>query len=282
MSAFRGKNVTFIGGGMMGTAMIGGMLKNNLLSPDQIMVADPSAARGHHLTTTYGVTHVADNAEAIKNADVVVLAVKPQFFDQVAADIGGRVGDAEVIVSIMAGVTIATIAEKLEVMRVVRSIPNTPAAIGRGITAWLGTESVSENGMEMARLLLESLGETIQVPEEKYMDMATAVSGSGPGYVFLFMEAMMDAAVHMGFSRSDAEKLVMHTVSGAAAYAMDSDEHVAVLRNQVTSPGGTTAEGLYHMEKNGLRAAVSRGMWGAFQRSVALGGGDPRDPDTSI
>ncbi|MEM6285414.1 MAG: pyrroline-5-carboxylate reductase, partial [Chloroflexota bacterium] len=271
MSAFSGKNVTFIGGGMMGTAMIGGMLKNNLLRSEQITVSDPSAERGNHLTTTYSVTHTTDNAEAVKHADVVVLAVKPQFFDAVVADIGGRVSDAEVVVSIMAGVTIATMSEKLEFMHIVRSIPNTPASIGRGISAWLGTESVSEDGLEMARLLLESLGETIQVPEERYMDMATAVSGSGPGYVFLFMEAMMDAAVHMGFSRSDAEKLVMHTVSGAAAYAMDSGQHVAVLRNQVTSPGGTTAEGLYHMEKNGLRSAVARGIWGAFQRSVALG-----------
>jgi pyrroline-5-carboxylate reductase len=278
--SFEGKQIAFIGGGMMGTAMISGVLKNEVVTPGQITVSDPNTARGDVLTSEYGVTYTTSNTEAIQGADVVVLAVKPQFFDEVAAEIGGHIGAAEVVISIMAGVTMATIQEKLDVVRVVRAIPNTPGSIGQGISAWLGTDEVSETGLSMARQILESLGETVQVPAEHYMDMATAISGSGPAYVFLFMEAMMDAAVHMGFARADAEKLVLHTVSGAAAYAVESDEHVTVLRNQVTSPGGTTAEGLYHMEKNGLRAAVMRGVWGAYQRGQALGGGTPRDPDT--
>ncbi len=282
MSVFNGKRVAFIGGGMMGTAMMSGMLKENLLTAEQIVVGEPSEQRRDYLTDTHNTRCTASNAEAVQDANVVVLAVKPQFFKAVAKDIAGRVGEADVVLSIMAGVTIATISSELEVMRVVRSIPNTPAAIGEGITAWLGTDNVSDEGLAMARTLLESLGETIQVPAEHYMDMATAVSGSGPAYVFLFMEAMMDAAVHMGFARADAEKLVMHTVQGAARYAMQSGEHITKLRNQVTSPGGTTAEGLYHMEQNGLRAAVARGVWGAFQRSQALGGGEPRNPDTGV
>ncbi len=281
MSVFNGKTVAFIGGGMMGTAMLSGILKNEMVTPEQVTVADIDADRGQVLVDEYGVNFTTSNAEAVQGADAVVLAVKPQFFGAVAADIHGKLEAADVVLSIMAGVTMSKIAHDLNTEVVVRSIPNTPGSIGEGISAWLPAGDVSETGLQMAERLLSALGETLRVPAEHYMDMATAVSGSGPAFVFLFMEAMMDAAVHMGFARKDAEKLVTQTVSGAAAYLKDSGEHPTVLRNQVTSPGGTTAEGLYHMEKNGLRAAVARGIWGAFQRSQALGGSDPRDPDTS-
>jgi pyrroline-5-carboxylate reductase len=280
--SFDGRRVAFIGGGMMGTAMIGGLLGENLLRPKQIVVADPNVTRGAYLVETYGLTHTMDNAEAVRNADVVVVAVKPQFFEAVADDVRGRVSQVEVVVSVMAGVNTETIGHKLEVNPVVRAMPNTPGAIGQGMTAWVATDAVSDTGVELAELLLGALGETLRVPKETYLDMATAVSGSGPAYVFLFMEAMVDAAVHMGFARSDAEKLVLQTVRGAVAYADESDASLGTLRHQVTSPGGTTAEALYHMEREGLRGAVARGMWAAFQRSVALGGGEPRDPDTSV
>jgi pyrroline-5-carboxylate reductase len=282
MSAFAGKKVAFIGGGMMGSAMIGGVLRQGILQPTQITVADPDGERGEQLVTAHGVRYTPSNIEAVRGADIVVMAVKPQYFDSVVADIAGDVAEADFVLSIMAGVTISHVCRRLHVERMVRSMPNTPAAIGHGITAWLSTNAVSEAGQAMAEQLLQSLGETVRVPNESYLDMATAVSGSGPAYVFLFMEAMIDAAVHMGFSRADAAKLVTHTVSGAAEYARQSGEHPAVLRNQVTSPGGTTAEGLYHMEQQGLRAAVARGIWAAYQRSVMLGGGHPRNPDTSV
>ena len=281
MSVFDGKRVAFVGGGMMGTAMLGGLLREELLAPTQVIVSDISTERGDFLKQKYGVGFTTSNAEAVTDADAVVLAVKPQFFGAVADDINGKLDAAQVVLSIMAGVKIGKIAHELDAGPVVRSIPNTPGSIGQGISAWLAAENVDEVGLEMARHLLGALGETLQVPSERYIDMATAISGSGPAFVFLFMEAMMDAAVHMGFSRADAEKLVIHTVGGSAAYLDESGEHVAALRNQVTSPGGTTAEGLYHMEKSGLRSVVARGIWGAYQRSQALGGGEPRNPDTS-
>jgi len=281
VSVFDGKRVAFVGGGMMGTAMLGGLLREELLAPTQVIVSDISTERGDFLKQEYGVGFTTSNAEAVTDADAVVLAVKPQFFGAVADDINGKLDAAQVVLSIMAGVKIGKIAHELDAGPVVRSIPNTPGSIGQGISAWLAAENVDEVGLEMARHLLGALGETLQVPSERYIDMATAISGSGPAFVFLFMEAMMDAAVHMGFSRADAEKLVIHTVGGSAAYLDESGEHVAALRNQVTSPGGTTAEGLYHMEKSGLRSVVARGIWGAYQRSQALGGGEPRNPDTS-
>ncbi|MEO0564588.1 MAG: pyrroline-5-carboxylate reductase [Chloroflexota bacterium] len=277
---FEGRTIAFIGGGMMGTAMMRGALERELVQLSQVTVSDPNQERGALLKQTYGVRYIQDNVAAAQGADVVVLAIKPQFFDSVVADLGGRVGDASVIVSIMAGVAIETICNRLETTQVVRAMPNTPGAIGMGMTAWMATNDVTAVGVEMAALLLGSLGETLLVAEERYLDIATAVSGSGPAYVFLFMESMIDAAVHMGFGRADAEKLVMQTLYGSIAYARESGEHPAALRNQVTSPGGTTAEALFHMERGGLRNTVARGMWAALQRSIALGGGEPRNPDT--
>jgi pyrroline-5-carboxylate reductase len=280
--ALHDKRVVFIGGGMMASAIIRGVLRENLLTPSQISVADPNTQQGEALIRDFGVRYTPDNAAAIQHgADVIVLATKPQFFGAVAKDIGGRLADVQVVLSIMAGVPVAAIAEKLSVQKIVRSMPNTPGAIGKGITAWMATESVAADGLTMTAQLLGALGETLRVPEERYLDMATAVSGSGPAYVFLFMEAMIDTAVHMGFSRADAEKLVLHTVNGSAAYALESGQPITTLRHQVTSPGGTTAEALYHMEKQGLRHAITRGIWAAFQRSILLGGGSPRNPDTS-
>lgn len=274
-------SIAFIGGGMMGGAMLKGVVSKGMVKPKRVVVADPITTRGEALASEFGIRHTVDNVEAVQGADVVVLAVKPQFFDAVAKDIGGRVSDAEFVLSIMAGVATETIDRKLETNRIVRAMPNTPAAIGAGMTAWMGTEFVDENALHVAEGLLAALGETLHVPKEIYLDMATAVSGSGPAYVLLFIEAMVDAAVHMGFSRVDASKLVLQTVQGTVSYALETGTSPTTLRNQVTSPGGTTAEALYHMEREGLRSAVARGMWGAFQRSVALGGGEPRNPDTS-
>jgi pyrroline-5-carboxylate reductase len=275
------KKIVFIGGGMMATAIINGLLENNLLPPHQITVADPNTQRGTFLTETYDLHYTPDNVTAVNGANVVILAVKPQFFDAVAADIGGRVGDTDFVLSIMAGVATDTIDHKLQMHRIVRAMPNTPGAIGAGMTAWMATDAVSPDAIQIAGTLLASLGQTLQVPKETYLDMATAVSGSGPAYVLLFMEAMIDAAVHLGFSRADAETLVRQTLRGTIDYAAQSDLPLTTLRHQVTSPGGTTAEALYHMEREGLRHAVTRGIWAAFQRSQMLGGTPPRNPDTS-
>lgn len=279
--SFAGKTVAFVGGGMMGGAMMGGLLQQGLLSPSQIVVSDPNQARGATLTETYGVRYTDANAEATDGASVIVLAVKPQFFGAVAAQLREAAPHADFVLSIMAGVTVATIQQALGVERVVRAMPNTPAAVGQGMSAWFASESVDADAQALAEQMLAALGETLRVPSEPYLDVATAVSGSGPAYVFLFMEAMIDAAVHMGFARADAEKLVLHTVAGSAAYALESGQHITALRNAVTSPSGTTAEALYHMEQLGLRNAVARGMWGALQRARALGGGEGRNPDTS-
>lgn len=277
---FTDKRIAFVGGGMMATAMITGLLRDAVVEPQQITVSDINPARTDALSEQFGVRVTGDNTEAASGADVVVLAVKPQFFDEVAAEIAGRIDGAEVVLSIMAGVTLATIADKLAVDRVVRSIPNTPGAIGKGMTAYIEAESVSETGVQMAEAILHAIGETLHVPAERYIDLATAVSGSGPGFVFLFIESMIDAAVHLGFARADAEKLVLHTMEGTVAYTMESGTHPAILRNQVTSPGGTTAEGIYFLEKEGMRTAIARAMWASYQKSAILGGSTPHNPES--
>jgi pyrroline-5-carboxylate reductase len=221
-----------------------------------------------------------DNCEAAEEGQIVILSVKPQVLPEVMAEIRGHLRRQDLVLSIIAGMPIRVIADGLAHAAVVRAMPNTPAQIGQGITVWTVTPEVTEIQKKQARAILASLGQEEFVDDEDYLDMATALSGTGPAYVFLLMEAMIDAGVHMGFSRRVAKQLVFQTMRGSVEFADRSNYHVAELRNQVTSPGGTTAEALYHMEKGGLRTVISRGIWAAYQRSIALGKGKKRgEPD---
>jgi pyrroline-5-carboxylate reductase len=201
---------------------------------------------------------------------VVVLSVKPQRLSEVMKGLKGIRPDA-LVLSIIAGASIKKIGTGLKHKAVVRSMPNTPGQIGEGITVWTSSKEVTEGQQEMARAILGALGEEVFVEDESYLDMATALSGSGPAYVFLFTEALIDAGVHMGFPRRIAEQLVLQTIKGSASYYHHAERHPATLRNQVTSPGGTSAEALYYLEKAGFRTAISRAVWAAYQRSLELG-----------
>ncbi len=270
---FNNQTIAFIGGGVMGEAMIRGLLAQKVVKVDQIIVADPWQKRLDDLQTRHGIHVTADNAEAAEKGQVVVLSIKPQSLPVVMPSIRGQLRRQDLLLSIIAGTPIKTLADGTAHAAVVRAMPNTPAQIGQGITVWTATEEVSDLHKQQAQAILGSLGEEVHVDEEIYLDMATALSGSGPGYVFMMMEAMIDAGVHMGFSRHVATRLVVQTMRGSVEFAERSGKHVAELRNQVTSPGGTTAEALYHMEKGGLRTVISRGIWAAFQRSISLGQG---------
>ncbi|XWX05244.1 pyrroline-5-carboxylate reductase [Aggregatilineales bacterium SYSU G02658] len=271
---FKESTVAFIGAGAMGTAMIAGMLNQGLLHGDQIIAADPHAEKGHDLMTQYGVRFTTDNLEAARHADILILAVKPQVMERVLSQLRGRIDSVELVLSIVASVKMRTIVTQVLNSRVVRSMPNTPAQIGEGMTVWCATQEVEEKQREQAATLLGALGEQLYVDDERLLDMATALSGSGPAYVFLFMEAMIDAGVRMGFTHRDASKLVMQTIKGSADYIQRSGQHPAILRNQVTSPGGTTAAALYQLERLQFRTAVAEGIWAAYQRAVELGGRD--------
>ena len=269
--AFHGKTIAFIGAGVMGEAMIRGLLHQELLTPSQIIAADPHAGRLRHIENAYGIRCTGDNLEAAVAADVLVLSIKPQVMSKALSQLRGHVADVSLIISIAAGVPLQTIAEGSGNKRVVRSMPNTPAQIGVGITVWTASPAVDKAGREQTELVLGAMGERIYAEDERFLDMATALGGSGPAYVFLFMEALIDAGVHMGFSRRDAELLVTQTLHGSVIYARESGLHPAQLRNQVTSPGGTTAAALHEMEKGGLRTVLSQGVWAAYRRSRELG-----------
>lgn len=277
---FGNMKVAFIGSGIMGEAMIKGLLNKQLISANQITASDVREDRAKELSDKYGLHGTTSNLEAADGADIVVLSVKPQVLNEVMPEVRRGAHSAKLILSIIAGAKIHTIADGLANPSVVRSMPNTPAQIGMGITVWTATPEVLPAQREQAEMLLGALGDQIYVDDERYLDMATALSGTGPAYIFMFMEALIDAGVHMGFSRRDAERLVLQTMRGSIEYAEKSGLHPAQLRNQVTSPGGTSAEAIYHLEKGGLRTVISRAVWAAFQRSVELGGGSPRrDPD---
>ena len=265
--------IAFIGSGAMAGAMIAGLLAQELTSPENIIAAGPRSERAAELNAKYNIRSTTDNCEAIEGASLVVLSTKPQVLPEIIPDLAGKIQPDALVLSILAGVKIGTVSAGLRHPGIVRAMPNTPAQIGEGITVWTDSESVTELQRKQAETILSALGEQVFVDNENYLDMATALSGTGPAYVFLFMEALIDAGVHMGFSRHVAEKLVLQTVKGSVDYVLHSPNHLARLRNLVTSPGGTSAEAIYFLEKAGFRTALSRAVWAAYQRSVQLGGG---------
>lgn len=271
--------IAFIGPGVMAEAMLSGIIKNKLTNPSNILTSGPLEDRNQELKDRYGIQPFSDNNKAAALVDVIILSVKPQRLEKVLEGLQGSVKKDTLVLSIVAGASIAKISHILKHNKIVRSMPNTPAQIGEGITVWCCSSEVDENQKTIARDILGSFGHEIFVEEEDYLDKATALSGTGPAYVYLFMEAMIDAGVHLGFSRRIAEKLVTETLRGSVDYydknGLES-RHVASLRNQVTSPGGTSAEALYYLEKAGFRTAISRAIWAAYQRSLELG----QDADT--
>jgi pyrroline-5-carboxylate reductase len=261
--------LAFIGGGVMGEAMISGVLNNGLAKPQDIAACDILAPRRDHLSSTYDIKAVDRPAPALDGADIVVLAVKPQDFPTVR-DLALKPG--QTVMSIMAGVTIQAIRAALKHDAIVRAIPNTPAQIGEGMTVWTATDAVPDADREAVRSILAVLGQEVYVDDEKYVDMATAVSSSGPAYVFLVMEALIDGAVHIGLRRDLAQRMVIQTILGSARYAQATGKHPADLRNQVTSPAGTTSEGLLALERAGLRRAFMEAVRAAYEKAQRLGG----------
>jgi len=280
------KRIALIGPGSMGEAVVAGALRRKLVRPVDIIAAGPREERLAQLHKQYGILTTTSNPSAVQRADVVVIAVKPQRLSEVMKGLRGIPAGA-LVLSVVAGASIKKLAAGLKHKAIVRCMPNTPAQIGEGITVWTASHEVITRQRELARQILEALGEEVFVEDESYLDMATALSGNGPAYVFLFTEALIDAGVHMGFPRRISEALVLQTLKGSASYYQRASLHPAALRNQVTSPGGTSAEALYYLEKAGFRSAISRAIWAAYQRSLELGkekpvhipGGQPEEPE---
>ncbi len=263
--------IAFVGSGVMAEAMIKGMLDRGLVTPEQIIASGPRPRRAEELHEHYGIKGTTDNRECVGDADLVVLSVKPQVLPAVLPELKDHIRPEALVMSIIAGARISSIRRGLNHGAIVRVMPNTPAQVGQGMSVWTATPEVTERQRAQAREVLRALGEELFVDDEGYLDMATALSGTGPAYVFLFMEALIDAGVHLGFSRRVAEQLVLQTMQGSITFARQSALHPAELRNMVTSPGGTSAEALYQLEKGGLRTVLSRAVWAAYQKSKYLG-----------
>ncbi|MBN1976278.1 MAG: pyrroline-5-carboxylate reductase [Anaerolineae bacterium] len=266
-----GLTIAFIGSGTMGGAIIHALVTKNEVAPEHIIASDLLPERREDLRNRYGVRVTADNAAAVSEADIVVISVKPQVLPEVMPELHGKIKPEALVFSIVAGMPIATIGKGLGHKAIVRTMPNTPAQIGEGMTVWTASPAVTEAQRAQAQAILQTMGLELYVTHEDALDMATAVSGTGPTYVFLLMEALVDAAVHMGFSRREARPIVIQTVLGSAKFAQQSDKHLAELRNMVTSPGGTSAEAIYQMEKGGMRTVLSKAVWAAYQKSRLLG-----------
>jgi pyrroline-5-carboxylate reductase len=263
--------IAFIGGGNMGEAILAALLENKLCKPSDIAVSDIVEPRRQYLKEKYGINVTADNKAAIKGREVLVLAVKPQNINEVLADLSGNLKHDQVILSIAAGVRIATIIKGTGHDKIVRSMPNTPAQIGLGISGWTATPQVTDKQKKLAKSILGTLGKEIYFNEEEYLDKVTAISGSGPAYVYLFAESLIDGAIELGLAERDAETLVLQTILGAAHLMDKSDKKPAELRRNVTSKGGTTERAIEVFEKSNLAGIVAKAVKAALQRAKELG-----------
>lgn len=268
--------LAFIGCGVMGESMAAGLLREGVVEAKRIAASHPRENRRDELREKYGIEVYRSNAEVARAVagqenSAVVLCVKPQRLGKVLNDLAGVLHPNDLVISIIAGARIEKLAEDLGTAKVVRAMPNTPSQIGAGITAWTCTEAVGEADRQNVRRILSALGKELFVETENMVDMATSLSATGPTYIFMVMEALTDAGVHLGFSRDIARELVQETMLGSVKFAMESHKHPAELRNMVTSPGGTSAEAIYQMEKGTLRTVLSKAVYAAYKRAVDLG-----------
>ena len=256
----------------MAEAMLGRALAERIVDAADVCVAEPIADRREYLAKTHSVAVTASNAEAVKDAGLVVVAVKPQHFATAAKELGGALEKTQTVLSIIAGLTVGTITKALDHKAVIRVMPNTPAQIGAGMSVWTATADVPTDARDAAQALLGVLGKEWYVADEHYLDMATALSGSGPAYVFAFIESLIEAGVYLGMPRDMAHTLALQTVLGSAQLASDTGENPALLRERVTSPGGTTAEALRALEQRGFRATILEAVVAAHRKAQELGG----------
>ena len=263
--------LAFIGGGTMAEAMIGGILANGIANSQDICVGEPLESRRDALNERHGVFATSSNLEAAKKGSMVVISVKPQHLPEALHELKGSLRAGQTALSIVAGARMSAIAGGLNHPSVIRVMPNTPAQIGQGMSLWTCSPQVDDAARALARSILGTMGQEIYVSGEEYLDMATALSASGPAYVFTFIEALIDAGVYIGLPRDMARTLVLQTVLGSAMLVKETGQHPATLRDMVTSPGGTTVEALLVLEEAGFRAAVMDAVVAAYKKSVALG-----------
>ena len=262
--------VGFIGTGNMAEALIRGLIHAGVAQKEQILGSDPREERCAEMSERYGVRIVPDNLEVAKQAEILVLSVKPQVMAKVLEQVGKQIHPHALVISIAAGIPLAAIEAKLPQARVIRTMPNTPALVGAGATAIAAGGHATDDDIRAAKRIFDSVGTTV-VLEEAQMDAVTGLSGSGPAYIFLIIEALSDAGVKMGLSRHNAQALAAQTVLGSAKLLIETKEHPGRLKDMVTSPGGTAIAGLHTLEAGGLRTTLMNAVEEATRRSRELG-----------
>jgi len=273
MSILAAHTIGFIGAGNMAEALVRGLVRGNHVAPDKIMASAPRQDRLDELAKAYGIHVTTNNRDVVAHAAVIVLSIKPQIADKVLREVGEHLKPGTLIVSICAGVSTETIgAAVADGVRVVRAMPNTPALVGAGATAIAAGAQASEADLATARALFDAVGITVAL-DESHLDAVTGLSGSGPAYVFLILEALSDAGVKVGLSRRNAQRLAAQTVMGSAKLLLETDEHPGKLKDMVTSPGGTAIAGLHTLEEGGLRTTLINAVETATKRARELGRG---------
>lgn len=261
--------ITFIGGGKMTTAMVSNIIESKLYKPEQIIVSDYNKKKCDFFQQKWNIKTISDNYEASYNSDIIVLAIKPQSIEKIFKNLQNI--SNKLILSVIAGIPLKTYQDNLKnINKIVRIMPNTPCMIKEGMSVWCST-NLDENDKEIVELLLKSFGKEMYVSNERYIDIATAISGTGPTYLYLLAESMIDSGIHLGLSREQTRELVYQTILGSTKYMIQSEKHPAILRNDITSPGGTSASALYVLEKNGFRGIMSDSIWAAYEKSLELG-----------
>ena len=256
----------------MAEAILRGILDAEIAESQDIKIGEPVESRREYLQEKYGVACHDANMAVLDGAEIVVLSVKPQNLSDVMADLAGSLDAGQTVVSIIAGARLETLTGGLKHDSVIRVMPNTPAQIGAGMSVWTASSGVPEDAVETTRRILGPLGEEVYVEDEKFIDMATALSASGPAYVFLFIEALVDAGVYLGMPRDMASRLALQTVAGSTQLVRESGRHPAELKDMVTSPGGTTAEALLALEQGAFKGVIIGAVSAAYEKSKALGG----------
>jgi pyrroline-5-carboxylate reductase len=264
--------ISFVGGGVMAEAILSGIVGAKVAPSSDICVGEPSENRRRHLEDTYSIRTTSNNLEAVEGAGLTVLAVKPQTLPYVYPELSGNLSADNTVVSIVAGATMSRLSSGLGHAAIIRVMPNTPGQIGAGMTMWMASDAVPKDTVDTARAIVQTLGKEIYTDDEKMIDMATALSASGPAYVFLFIESLIDAGVYLGLARDVSWQLAIQTVLGSTQLVADTGIHPAELKDMVTSPGGTTIEALRALEEGRFRALVLNAVNAAYEKSKALGG----------
>lgn len=265
------KKIGFLGGGNMAEAIIRGLLRGELFPASHVLASGPREERLAFLSEHYGIETTTSNLELVRQSDVVVLAVKPQLLPKVLREVSDEIGPGHLVVSVAAGIPITAIESKLRAgVRVVRSMPNTPALVNAGATAIAPGEHATKDDLDLAKSIFDAVGITV-VLDENQLDAVTGLSGSGPAYIFLILEALADAGVKVGLSRRNAQRLAAQTVMGSAKLLLETDEHPGRLKDMVTSPGGTAIAGLHTLEEGGMRTTLINAVESATNRARELG-----------